>query len=217
MRGESIKVMQSANQPTQGGSIPTSPLFHKADWEVRTVSLSTVQHLVRLHHYMAGGSNTAVYRHGLFRRDSFWETECAGAAWWIPPTKTAAQSAYPENWRGVLALSRLVIIPGVPANACSFLIRHSMRMIDRKVWPCLLSYADTEWRGHTGAIYLAAGWKEDGWTKPERLYVRNGVVVSRKAGPKTRTHAEMLALGCELVGTFRKKRFIHIQGSRGTF
>lgn len=180
------------------------------EWEVRPVSLKTAQSLVKAHHYMRGGSNTATYTHGLFRRGAFWEAECAGVAWWIPPTKTAANSAYPENWRGVLALSRLVIVPGVPSNACSFLIRHSMRMIDRQAWPCLLSYSDAEFKAHTGAIYLAAGWTESGWTKPGRCYVRNGVIVSRKAGPKTRTHAQMLSLGCELIGTFRKKRFIHI-------
>jgi hypothetical protein len=76
-----------------------------------------------------------------------------------------------------------------------------------------VSYADAEWRGHEGTIYLAAGWTEAGWTKPERLYARNGKVGSRKAGPKTRTHAEMLALGYECLGKFRRKRFIHTEAA----
>lgn len=128
-------------------------------------------------------------------------------AWWIPPTKTAAKAAYPANWKGVLALSRLAILPGVPANACSFLIRHSIQLIDRTLWPCLLTYAD-KWRGHTGAIYKAAGFREAGMTKPERVYTKDGRMMSRKAGPKTRTHAEMLALGCVCEGSFPKARFI---------
>lgn len=193
---------------TGSGSIPTASLFDKHAWRVAPVSLKQARLMVQKFHYSAGGSNTRVYCHGLFPKDWFWESECAGVAWWIPPTKGAALSAHPENWQGVLALSRLVIVPGVPSNACSFLIRHSMRLIDRAQWPCLLTYAD-DWRGHTGAIYKAAGFKECGKTKPERVYVRNGRMLSRKAGDKTRTHSEMLSLGCECVGSFSKTRFIH--------
>jgi hypothetical protein len=36
-----------------------------------------------------------------------------------------------------------------------------MRLIDRTRWPVLLTYADSG-QGHTGAIYLAAGWTRDG-------------------------------------------------------
>jgi hypothetical protein len=166
--------------------------------------------MVRRHHYARGGSNTAVYTHGLFPRGSLWEAECVGVAWWIPPTKGAALHAYPSNWQGVLALSRLVIAPDVPKNACSFLIRHAMRFIDRETWPCLVTYAD-EWRGHEGTIYKAAGWEEKGWTKPEPTFVdKRGRMVSRKAGPKTRTRQQMINLGYEFVGRFRRKRFVHV-------
>jgi hypothetical protein len=126
----------------------------------------------------------------------------------------AANYCYPENWRGVLSLSRLVVVPGVPKNACSFLIRHSMRLIDRERWPCLLSYAD-EWQGHEGTIYRAAGWVEMGWTVPVPQYVRkaDGRVMGRKKGSSpTMTHEDMLRQGCERVGFFRKKRFVHIVG-----
>lgn len=191
-----------------GGSIPTSALFRKGDWEVRPCPLDLVRELVEAHHYARGGSNTGTYTQGLFPKGAVWSVECAGVAWWLPPTKTAALANHPANWRGVLSLSRLVVVPGVPKNACSFLIRHAMRFIDRAAWPFLLTYAD-EWQGHLGTIYLAAGWKFAGWTKPERCYVRAGRMVSRKAGPKTRTHTQMLAMGCECVGTFRKRRFTH--------
>ena len=164
--------------------------------------------MVERFHYAGGGSNTAVYSHGLYRRDRRALT-CYGAAWWIPPTKAAALAAYPKRWQGVLALSRLVVVPGMPTNACSFLIRHSMRLIDRGAWPYLLSYAD-EWQGHEGTIYRAAGWIENGFTAPERCYVKADRLVSRKAGPRTRTHAEMLALGCVCVGSFSKRRFFHL-------
>ena len=87
-----------------------------------------------------------------------------------------------------------------------------MRFIDRSRWPVLLTYAD-EWQGHSGGIYKAladAGWKEDGYSKPERTYLDGeGKMVSRKRGPKTLTHAEMLAIGCTCVGKFRRKRFVN--------
>lgn len=36
-----------------------------------------------------------------------------------------------------------------------------MALIDRRQWPVLLTYADSG-QAHTGAIYRAAGWSEDG-------------------------------------------------------
>jgi len=165
--------------------------------------------MVKRFHYSHGGSNTATYAHGLFKRGELWEENCLGMAWWLPPTKGAALSAYPENWQGVLCLSRLVILPEVPKNACSFLLSRSMNLIDRKRWPCLLTYAD-EWQGHTGGIYRATNWQYSGLTKPEATYVRKGRMISRKAGAKTRTREEMRQLGAENVGAFSKHRFIHL-------
>lgn len=183
----------------------------KGEWIVRECHLDLAQLLVRRFHYAAGGSNTAVDTFGLWRREAWLDSDCAGATWWLPPTKSAGGSVYPENPQGVLALSRVVVVPEAPKNACSFLIRHSMRFLDRTRWPVLLTYAD-EWRGHEGTIYKAladAGWKHEGYSKPERTYVKNGRMVSRKRGPKTFTHSEMLANGCECVGRFRRKRFVH--------
>src|SRR5215469_2656480 len=139
MRGDGVSDARLPIQAEGGGSIPTSPLFRKQDWEVRPCSLELAQRLVRQHHYTHGGSNTSVYTHGLFPRGAVWEADCKGVAWWIPPTKDCAERNYPKNWNGVLVLSRLVVVPGTPSNACSFLIRHAMRhFMDRHRWPYLL-------------------------------------------------------------------------------
>jgi len=183
--------------------------LRKGDWLVRDVPLPVARSLVEREHYAKGGSNTRVYTHGLFRNEDIFDDQCAGVAWWIPPTKSSAQKTYPPNWRGVLSLSRLVIIPDTPKNACSFLLSRSMKAIDRVKWPCLVTYAD-DWRGHTGAIYKACGWDYVGLTDKQPVWVRNGIMVARKAGPKTRTFEEMKALGAELVGSFRKHKFTHI-------
>lgn len=180
--------------------------LRRADWEVRPVCYDFARRIVKAHHYAKGGSNTATYLHGLFRSGEIFDEQCLGVAWWIPPTRSAAEATYPQRWQGVLCLSRMVIMPGVPANACTFLLARSRKLIDRKVWPCLVTYAD-EWRGHTGAIYRADNWQYEGKTKPERTYQINGRMVSRKAG-YTRTHAQMIALGAEMIGSFAKHKFV---------
>ena len=195
-------------QPGGGGAIPTSTLqLRKKDWEVANVDQDTADRLVREYHYAKGASNTAVYLHGLYPVGWHWYSHCVGVAWWIPPTRSAAEAWAGKLWEGVLSLSRLVIEPEVPANACSFLLSKSVRKIDRQRWHTLVTYADS-WRGHTGAIYRAAGWEYAGETKPEAIYTINGRMTARKAGARTRTHAAMLALGAKFEGRHSKSRFV---------
>jgi hypothetical protein len=181
--------------------------LHRSDWEVRPVCIDVARRMVERHHYAAGASNTAVYLHGLYRVGEIFDEQCQGVAWWIPPTRSAAEATYPARWEGVLCLSRLVILPGVPANACTFLLARSRRLIDSDVWPCLVTYAD-EWRGHMGAIYRGDNWEYAGRTRPERTYQIDGRMVARKAGSHTRTHVEMLALGAVMVGSYAKHKFV---------
>ena len=186
--------------------------LRKIDWDVRPVDIAVARRMVEANHYAAGASNTATYLHGLFRASEIFDEQSQGIAWWIPPTRSAAEATFPQNWQGVLCLSRLVILPGVPKNACTFLLARSRRLIDPKIWPCLLTYAD-EWRGHTGAIYRGDNWTYCGETKAERTYCIKGRMTARKAGGKTRTRAEMLELGAEIVGSFTKHKFIRIRNS----
>jgi hypothetical protein len=179
----------------------------KSEWEVRKVDISVATYLVEKYHYAHGCSNTATYLHGLFRVGEIFDNNCLGVAWWIPPTKNAAFATYPARWQSVLCLSRLVILDEVPKNAATFLLSRSRKLIDRSLWECLVTYADT-WRGHRGTIYLADNWLYVGKTKPEAVYTLNGRMVARKAGPRTRTHAEMLAMGCVLEGRFSKHKFM---------
>lgn len=181
--------------------------LRKHDFFVEAIPLKLAQEIVGQYHYAHHGANTAVYSHGLFQINN--ELICLGIAWWIPPTKSAALATYPQNWQGVLSLSRLVLLPEVPKNAATFLLSKSMKLIDRKRWPCLVTYADT-WQGHNGTIYKAAGWKYCGLTKPEAVFVKDGQMIARKAGPKTRTKSEMESLGANNIGRFSKHKFIHL-------
>lgn len=186
-------------------------VLRKSDWEVHPVGIVIARRLVEKYHYAAGASITAVYTHGLFRKGDIFEEQCVGVAWWIPPTKSAGKATHPADPHGVLCLSRLAIEPGIPTNAATFLLAGSRKLIDRSAWPCLVTYAD-KWRGHTGAIYKADNWEYVGETRPEPCYVINGQMRSRKAGPRTRSHSEMLALGAEFVGRFVKSKFVKRPG-----
>jgi hypothetical protein len=171
------------------------------------VDLTTCQSMVRQQHYSQGGSNTGTYLHGLFQRSE--PDVCLGVAWWLPPTKSSALATWPGgDWRGVMCLSRLVVDPTVPTNGASFLLGASERLIRQDArFGCLVTYAD-EWQGHSGAIYRATNWEYVGRTAPEAVWVTaDGRMVARKAGPRTRTKAEMLDLGYTLVGRFSKHKF----------
>lgn len=173
---------------------------------VDTVDLAQARDLVERLHYSAGGANTATFRHGLFRREE-WPLVVMGAAWWIPPTRTAAEASTDGDWRRVLALSRFVLDPDVPGNGASYLLSRSVRLIKQSGnWDVLVTYAD-EWQGHLGTMYRAAGWDYVGLTKPERVYTIRGRMIARKAGPNTRTHDEMLSLGAVCEGSFRRRKF----------
>lgn len=188
-----------------GGSIPTHSL-KKSDWIVKNCTLKTAQEMVGRLHYSRGGSNTAVYTLGVFNKNS---SKPVAVSWWLPPTKHCGMNVWPTNPQAVLALSRLVCEPEAPKNTPSFLLGHGMRLIDRKRWPVLITFAD-RWQGHKGTIYKASGWIYCGETRPQETYVRDGRMICRKA-TKTRTHQEMLDLGCSFLGKFKRIRFVHIR------
>src|SRR3990167_10776050 len=91
----------------------------KSEWEVRPVCIDSARRLVEKYHYARGASNTATYLHGLYHKGDIFDEQVCGVAWWIPPTKSAAEATFPKNWKGVLCLSRLVIFPRIPHNPCT--------------------------------------------------------------------------------------------------
>lgn len=180
-------------------------LIRSSDYEVRDIPVRQARAFVSEHHYSGGMSNTGTHLHGLFKKGS---DELLGAACWLPPTRVAAETVDKENWRRVLSLSRLSVRPDVPKNGASFLMAASRRIIEREQkWIALVTYADT-FMGHTGAIYRADNWQYVGLTKPQpRWEDSEGRQVAKKA-TKTRTKAEMEALGYKMVGSFTKHKFV---------
>ena len=183
-----------------------SDRLRKSDWYVADASLASAQAMVRDHHYSRGGSNTAVYVHGLYRRQ---DDQLSGIAWWLPPTRVACESVNREEWKRVLSLTRLVMLPEVPKNACSFLMAASVKAIKRDGrFVSLVTYAD-ESQGHSGGIYRAANWGYVGRTGPYPRWIdpTTGRQVACKA-TKNRTAAKMLELGYERAGSFHKHKFV---------
>lgn len=166
--------------------------------------------LITAWHYARGAPNTSTYRHGLYRvaDGPLWGDAC-GVALWIPPTRTAAESVAHKDWQGVLSLSRLVVEPGIPSNAASFLLARSMRLIDRERWPVLLTYADTS-EGHTGAIYQATNWVRVGEVPAGDVWIGpDGRQCGRKRGGRTYLAAEMELAGYRRKRAAPKIKFIH--------
>ena len=187
-----------------------SKKLRAADYTVRSVPYAIGADLVRRLHYTGSAGNTATHSHGMFNSSG----ELVGVALWLPPTPGAARTVSPD-WRGVLGLFRLVVSPDVPGNAASFLIGRSIRLIrqDRR-WCALVTYADQR-QGHSGAIYRATNWECVGETAPQPYWLDSqGKTVSRKA-TKSRTVAEMKALGYRKGGVSRRHKFVmHIRQSQ---
>lgn len=180
-------------------------MLRRADWFVAPIEPAVGKALICQWHYAKGGSKTGVYFHGLFHRHV---NEPLGVAQWLPPTKVAAKSVNFE-WQKVIALSRLVVSPLAPANACSFFLARSEKLIRNDArFVTLLTYAD-ESQGHTGAIYLAANWTPLGRTAAghPRWLDANGRQVATQA-TTTRTKQQMLDLGYVCQGTFFKHKFV---------
>ena len=184
-------------------------VLKKKNYLVKPIDLQTARQLVYEYHYSKGATRTRVYTHGLFKcGEDFFEENCLGVAWWLPPTKNAAIATYPEgDWRKVLSLTRLVVVPTVPKNGASFLLSHSIKLIDNDKWHCLVTYADT-YREHTGAIYKATNWEYMGMTKPSPVFVdKKGKIMGKKRGKKNLTNQDMKNIGFEKKGEYAKHKF----------
>ena len=176
-------------------------------WAVRSIPLSVAQDLVRMHHYAKGGANTGVFVHGLICKAT---DEVHGVAWWLPPTRVACESVNRDNWRGVLSLTRMVITPGTPKNACSFLLARSVKLIRNDGrFVTLVTWAD-EGEGHTGGVYRAANWTYLGANTGDERWVdpSTGRHVAKKSAGKSRTVSEMQALGYVRTGRTKKHKFV---------
>jgi hypothetical protein len=184
------------------------------DWFVDGLPMSAGAELVREHHYSRSCANTSVACHGLYHREDYMTPK--GAALWMPPTPNAAKTVAPvrriplrPDWRAVLCLSRLVVLPEVPTNGASFLLGRSMQLLDRDRWPVLLTFADSR-HGHSGAIYKATNWTDLGEVKAGDQWIGPfGEQRGCKRGPRNLSVAELEAMGFTRLPAAPKRKFVH--------
>lgn len=173
------------------------------DWYVADCPLSDAQALVKEFHYAKGGSTSAIYTHGMFRKsDNF----LMGIAWWTPPTKDTALTVNASDWRRVLNLSRLVIRPEAPRNAASFLLGKSIKSIKRdKRFVSLVTFAD-EAQGHNGGIYKATNWLYMGRVGPHARWI--DPKTERQVSNAHKNSTIMYSMGYVKMKSFYKHKFI---------
>lgn len=170
--------------------------------------LDSARAFIEAHHYARGASKTAVLTMGLY--PTITPDWLAGVTWWLPPTKAAAVSVSPDRWKEVLGLSRMAVFPALGRNACSFMLARAVRHLRASGrWHKLVTYAD-ESQGHEGLVYRASGWTYEGRVGPKPRWIdpRTGRQVSTQA-TRTRTVAEMTALGYVNTGSFFKHKYTY--------
>lgn len=192
------------NGPVSVTTAPWADPLNKREWVVREIPHRDAVKFITEHHYAKGAANTSVARYGLFHQEG---SELLGAVLYMPPPGQAAKAANPKHPERVLALSRLAIAPVAPKNAASYLISQSTKRLPER-YETIATWADTA-RGHVGGVYQAANWRYRGMTAPQPMFRdQNGIMASRKRGPKTYTITEMLEMGYQLVGRFARHKYV---------
>lgn len=180
------------------------PIFgiRRDELDVRRIPHAEASKLIAAHHYARGCSNTSTDAYGLFRDDHL-----VGAAVWLPPTRACAETVDKVEWRRVISLSRLAVVPEVGTNAASIFIAAMLRDLRQEGrWVSAVTFAD-ESQGHHGGIYAATNWVYEGRTKPEPRWVdEDGKQVSRLS-TKSRAAFVMEILGHRVEGRFSKHRY----------
>lgn len=142
--------------------IPKSELFN-SEWRkhchIKPCGIPSVDEFVQAHYLQ---TRPAIV---LLCLMMFHDTEPVGCVIYsAPPIQTEVRYGG-KTWE----LSRLYLLDAVPKNGETWLISKSVRYIARnhREVSCLVSYADPS-AGHTGTIYKAANWKQDGRTDDDR-------------------------------------------------
>ena len=85
----------------------------------------------------------------------------------------------------ILNLSRLVILPDMPQNSCSFLLGRTLRLLKSTPYRLVETFADTH-QNHTGAIYKASNFKYCELRRTTHV-VRDGKMMTTRRGNQGET------------------------------
>lgn len=181
--------------------------IHKGEWEVKQIESKKAKPFVERWHYAHSTSAVAVSCYGLYYKGDSYTLH--GVSWWMPPPLFASRSVSTEPSR-VLSLSRFCLSDDRPENSGSFLISKSIKLLDKKRWTTLLTYADTGLK-HSGGLYKASNWNYVGMTGKNPIWWdnENECMVSRYQNGRSYNKSEMIEKGYELKGKFAKHKFVY--------
>lgn len=190
---------------------PTAPVARKRDYFLSRCEHKIASDLIRRFHYSGSASNT-----GKAWCASDKSGEVVAAALFLPPlppaaryvAKVGAERGRTIDPKRVVALSRLVVVPGQPQNVASMVVGQALRDLRKEgKYQAVVTFADTS-AGHTGQVYRAMNAEYLGMTGPTTYWTdANDARVSCKA-TKSRTVAQMRELGYTSHRSLGKHRFV---------
>jgi len=188
--------------------------LNKKEWFVQNCPRDIAACLICKLHYAHSTGGIGAFIHGLFKHG---DPEPKGIVWWNPAIITVGKNVDPDDCQGVICLSRMVVAPDVPKNACSFMLSRSLKIIrNSRNWHMAVTYADTR-QGHLGGVYKSSGWLFCTTTRGGRMYEDSeGAQKTHRMKGKTFSIAEMQAMGYTFKGYTRKRKYIIQVLPRGT-
>jgi len=142
--------------------------------EVKIIRKSVINDFFNLYHYLSKG------RAGL-GIGAFLDNKLVAAINYTGITRLQTAARLNLEHKEILELQRLCIHPEYhKKNFASWFIAKSMKFIPKHI-KTLIAFSDIG-AGHSGTVYKAAGWQEDGRTKPSYWYIdSNGTRYYKKS------------------------------------
>jgi len=181
----------------------------KNEWEVKPIELTEARAFVERWHYAHGTGDVAQFRFGLYYKGD--ADTLHGIALWNPPALGAAKAYSVDGYhQGVLGLTRFCLRDDRPENSGSYLISKSIKLLDKRRYNMLCTYADTA-ENHNGGLYRASNWSYKGLSRKNPRYqcpITNRMV-SKKSGKKNFSKQDMLDQGYVFKGNHAKHIFLY--------
>ena len=168
------------------------------DYSVAPASRSEADPLIRAH-YLRRWPGVCVLTLGMWRGPFL----VGVIVFALPPRETAKRYKVKLAWE----LARLYVMDSEPFNSESWFMARAVKFV-RATHPqvdLLISYADPS-AGHSGAIYRAGNWHQDGRTDEERKTPRFDYAV----GAKKYSRRSHVPKGAEVIRIPRVSKFRYI-------
>lgn len=173
--GDRVMVARPSIQKAGGGSIPTSP--HQL--RIYPIEKHEAKSAYALWHYLGHKGFLASYNYGVF----FGAKLVGSISYGIPNAKNI-KGLYTQKTQGeFVELTRLALSPDCPKNSESRVIGVTLRMIKKRGYKGVITYADTA-QGHTGVIYRATNFDYRGLTAQKTDLWIDGKPVGKLKGVK---------------------------------